>query len=84
MREYRPLYSDLVAEAMLSLPKRRQRRLLDTCNQLARNPSIHADYSVRDADGRDIEHILVDGFVIAYWVDHPVYRVMIIEVDDVQ
>ena len=69
---------------MLSLPKRRQRRLLGTCNQLARNPFIQADYSVRDADGRDIEHILVDGFVIAYWVDHPVCTVMIVEVDDVQ
>lgn len=84
MREYRPLYSDLAAESILNLPKRRQRKLLDTCNQLAKNPFIKSDYSIRDADGREIEHILVDGFVIAYWIDHAVCSMLIVEVDDVR
>jgi len=66
MREYRPFYSDLAAEALLALPKRRQRKLVDTCNQLARNLFIRSDYRLRDADGRDMEHIRVEGFVIAY------------------
>lgn len=84
MREYRPLYSDLAAEFILSLPKRRQRKLVDLCNQLASNPFVKSDYSIKDADGRDIEHLLLGGFVIAYWVDHPVCKVMITEVDDVE
>jgi mRNA-degrading endonuclease RelE of RelBE toxin-antitoxin system len=84
MREYRPFYSDLAAESILNLPRRRQRKLVDLCNQLASNPFVKSDYSVKDADGRDIEHILVGGFVIAYWVDHAVCKVMIIEVDDVE
>lgn len=84
MRQYRPLYSDLVAEFILSLPKRRQRKLVDTCNQLAANPFIDSDYRLKDSDGREIEHILVEGFVIAYWVDHSICKVMIVEVDDVK
>ncbi len=84
MREYRPFYSDLVAELLLSLPKRRQRKLVDTCNRLASKPFIRSDYRIRDADGREIEHIRAEGFVIAYWVDHPAFKVMITEVDDVR
>jgi mRNA-degrading endonuclease RelE of RelBE toxin-antitoxin system len=84
MRESRPFYSDLAAEALLALPKRRQRKLVDTCNRLARNPSIRSDYRIRDADGRDVEHIRVEGFVIASWVDDSACKVMIVEVDDVR
>jgi mRNA-degrading endonuclease RelE of RelBE toxin-antitoxin system len=84
MREYQPYFSDLAAEFLVRLPKRRQRKLLDTCKQLASNPFIRADYHVKDADGRNIEHIAVSGFVIAYWVDHPVCKVMIVEIDDVK
>jgi hypothetical protein len=84
MPEYRPFYSHLAAEALLAWPKRRQRKLVDTCNQLARNPFIRSDYRIRDAEGRDVEHIRVEGFVIAYWVDHPACKVMIVEVDDVR
>jgi hypothetical protein len=84
MRQYRPLYSDVVAELVLKLPRRRQRKLVDTCNQLARNPFVKSDYIVKDADDRDIEHILIDEFVVAYWVDHAVCKVMIVEVDDIR
>ena len=83
MADYHPFYSDVVAEFFVSLPKRKQRKLLSICNQLASNPFIKSDYSVRDSDGRDIEHILVEGFVIAYWVDHPVRKVMVVEIDQV-
>jgi hypothetical protein len=84
MREYRPLYSDLAAEFILSLPKRRQRKLLDACNQLSKNPFFPSDYTVSDSDGRPIEHIAVEGFLISYWVDHAVGKVMVIEVDDLR
>jgi hypothetical protein len=84
MREYRPFYSDLVAEFILTLSKSRQRRLVNTCNQLAKNPFIESDYRIRDSEGQDIEHILANGFLIAYWVDHPVCLVMIVDVDDIR
>jgi hypothetical protein len=84
MREYRPLYSDSVAEIILGLPKRQQRRLVDACNHLAANPFVESSHSIRDSDGRDIEHATFNGFVVAYWVDHPVCRVMIIDIERVQ
>lgn len=84
MYEYRPLYSDAVLELILGLPKRRQRKLVSLCNQLAKNPFIKADYTIRDADGRDVDHIKVEGFVIAYWVDHAVRKVMVVDIDDIR
>jgi len=66
VRDYHPFYSDVAAEFILSLPKRKGRKLLDTCNQLAMNPFVKSDYAISDADGRDIEHIFSDGFLIAY------------------
>ena len=82
MRGYRAFYSESAAEFILTLPKRRQRKLVDTCTGLARHPFITSDYVVKDSGGREIEHLMADGFIIAYWVDVPVGLVMIVEVDD--
>ena len=65
MREHKSFYSDRVAEFVLELPKRRQRQLVSTCAQLAKNPFIRFDYKIKDADGREVDHVLADGFVIA-------------------
>jgi mRNA-degrading endonuclease RelE of RelBE toxin-antitoxin system len=83
MRDYRPYYSHAAAEFFVSLSKRRQRKLLETCNQLARSPFVRSDYTVKDSDGRPIEHIRIGGFVVPYWVDHPVCKVMVVEIEDV-
>ena len=29
---------------------------------------LNSRYVVKDASGREIEHLMVDGFLIAYWV----------------
>jgi hypothetical protein len=34
-----------------------------------------------DADGRPIAHIATDGFVISYWVDAAVKRIVVVEVE---
>jgi mRNA-degrading endonuclease RelE of RelBE toxin-antitoxin system len=81
MRRYRPLYSDNAAEVILGLSKRKQRKVIDTCNELAANFFIKPDYVVRDSDGREIEHIRIGEFLIAYWVDHPVCKVMIVDLE---
>lgn len=80
--EYSALFSAESAELLLTLPRRRQRALLDRVQELARNPFHVSDYSVTDADGHTIEHLLVDEFVIAYWVDHAARQVLIVEFDD--
>ncbi len=83
MKEYRAVYSESVAEFILTLPKRRQRKLVDTCTKLARHPFVTADYAVNDSTGRPIDHLMLDRFIVAYWIDVPVGLVMIVEVDDI-
>ncbi|HOY80111.1 MAG TPA: hypothetical protein PLN33_20025 [Hyphomonadaceae bacterium] len=79
---YRPNFSAAAAEFIISLPKRRQGLLMSRAYELARYPFIESDYQVVDSDGRSIEHLLVDGTVFAYWVDHAARLVMITEIED--
>jgi len=81
---YRPSFSDLAAEFILALPKRRQRAVMDRAYELARYPFLESDYRLIDQDGRTIEHLLVEGVVFSYWVDHALKMVMITEIDDAQ
>ncbi len=80
--EYSALFSAETAELLLTLPRRRQRALLDRVHELARNPFHVSDYVVTDADGHAIEHLLVNEFLIAYWVDHAAQQVLVVEFDD--
>lgn len=84
MAEFRPSFSDLAAEFILSLPKRRQRVLMDRAYELARHPFLESDYRLVDIEGRPVEHLLMDGLVFSYWVDHSLKLVMITEIDDAQ
>jgi len=51
---------------------------------LARYPFIESDYSIVDEEGHVVDHLLVDGFVFSYWIDHAVRIVMITEIDDAE
>lgn len=84
MAEFRPSFSNLAAEFILSLPKRRQRVVMDRAYELARHPFLESDYRLVDVDGRPIEHLLIDGLVFSYWVDHSLKLVMISEIEDAQ
>ncbi|HUG12224.1 MAG TPA: hypothetical protein VMM36_14500 [Opitutaceae bacterium] len=79
---YRPLFSDTAVEFVTTLPRRRQRRLVTRAQELARDPFLTPDFIWRDEDGRDISHLLVDGFLFSYWVDHAVKVVMIVDIED--
>lgn len=81
--KYRPSFSDFSAEFILSLPKRRQRKVMDRAYELARDPFFESDYRLEDTAGRPVDHILVDGFVFSYWIDHSAGLVMITEIEDV-
>jgi hypothetical protein len=79
---YRPSFSVLAAEFILAQPKRRQRRIMQRAYELARYPFLESDYRIVDADGRTIDHLLVDGVVFSYWIDHSLRLVMITEIED--
>jgi hypothetical protein len=80
---YRPSFSADAAEFILSLKKPEQRKMMARAYQLADFPFIKSDYVLNDADGRPIEHILDDGVVFSYWIDHHEKIVMITEIEDV-
>ena len=82
MADYRPHFTDLATEFILSLTKRRQRIVMAQAHQLARYPFVESDYQLTDADGRKIDHLLVDGLVFSYWVDHASRLVLITEIED--
>ena len=79
---YRPVFSDSAVVFFVSLPRRRQRKLLDRALELAGDPFLVPDFRNTDDDAREICHVLVDGFIFSYWVDHAVRSVMIVEIED--
>ncbi len=57
---------------------------MDRAYELARHPFLESDYRLVDVDGRPVDHLLIDGFVFSYWVDHSLKLVMISEIEDAQ
>jgi mRNA-degrading endonuclease RelE of RelBE toxin-antitoxin system len=80
--QYWAVFSEEAAGFLLALPKRKQRRVADLVRQLARNPFVGCDYVERDENGREILHLLVEDYVFAYWLDHPVSEIRILEIED--
>lgn len=81
---YRPVFSDSAVEFFTAVPRRRQRKLLDRAHELAADPFLAPDYQSIDAEARTVAHLLVDGLVFTYWVDHAARRVMITDIDDAE
>ena len=79
---YRLVFAEGIAEFLLQQPKRRQRQIIDIVRKLAEQPLIRSDYSLPDDVGRHIEHILINGYVIAYWLDHAVSEIRITDIED--
>ena len=81
---YEAVFTAAAAEFFTSLSKRRQRKLLDSAHGLATDPFLVQDFSTTDASGREISHLMTDGFIFDYWVDHAVKQVIITEIDNVE
>ena len=79
----RSYYSHLSLEAarfVVSLSKRRQKKVLDLADQIARHPFQISDYQTADDAGRMTDNLLVDGFLFTYWVDHASCEVRVSEI----
>ena len=79
---YLPVFTEKAAEFILGLPKRRQKQVVALTRQLAARPQILSDYVLKDDSGRAIEHLLIEDYVFAYWVDHAVSEVRIVDIED--
>jgi hypothetical protein len=81
---YEAVFTASAVEFFAGLARRRQRSLLDRAHELAADPFLVPDFRSRDASGREISHLMVDGFIFDFWVDHAVRQVIITEVDNVE
>ena len=70
-RTYYESHLSLEAVAfVVTLPKKKQRLVLDLADQIARPPFQIGDYQNFDATGRTIENLLLEGYYFSFWVDH--------------
>jgi hypothetical protein len=81
---YEAVLASAAVEFFVSLPKRRQRKLLDRVHELAADPFLVPDFRSKDSAERDIFHFMADGFVFDYWVDHAAKQVIVTDVDHVE
>jgi hypothetical protein len=58
--------------------------LLDWAGELAADPFLVPDFRTVDAFGREISHLMADGFIFDFWVDHAAKQVVITEIDNVE
>lgn len=79
---YEPVFAEAAAEFLLQLPKRRQKHVVALSRQLAAEPQLRSDYTLPDESGRPIEHLLIDDYVFAYWIDHAEREVRIADIED--
>lgn len=79
---YNTIFAEAAAEFLLQLPKRRQRQVIVLVRQLTAHPHVRSDYALPDESGRMIEHLMIEDYVLAYWVDHAVREVRIVDIDD--
>ena len=79
---YEPVFAEGAADFLLQLPKRRQREVVSLARQLADHPFIRSDYALPDESGRAIEHLMIEDYVFAYWLDHAEREVRITDIDD--
>lgn len=80
---YRSHLSLEAAAFLVSLSKRRQRRVLDLADQIARQPFQTGDSQALDTEGRTVENLLLGEYLFSYWTDHASREVRISEITKV-
>ena len=82
LARFRVLFEEEAGEFLVSMPKRKARRLLDIIYVIADSPFMNPDYILLDADGRSISHVMTGGYLITYWIDAPMHRMVVVEVEE--
>jgi hypothetical protein len=81
---YAAVFASAAVEFFAALTKRRQRKVLDRVHELAADPFLVPDFRSMDHSGREISHLMIDGFIFDFWVDHAVKQVIITAIDYVE
>jgi len=80
---YEAVLSSKAAAFLIGQPKAKQRKLIALIDQLANSPSQIGDYSEPDDTGREIQFILIRDLLIAFWADHAVKELRIVDIEEV-
>ena len=75
------MFEEGASEFIIAQTGRKRRKLADIAYSIAQSPYAEPDYALPDEDGRSIAHVATEGYVISYWVDAPVKRVVIVEIE---
>ena len=62
------------------LPRGRRIVIERSLDRLGINPFIEPSFIGFDADGEEVFHLFVSGYVIVYHVDHAVRRILVYEI----
>jgi mRNA-degrading endonuclease RelE of RelBE toxin-antitoxin system len=81
LRRFRVVFEEEASEFVVAQSKRVRRKLLDITYAVAASPFAEPDYVLPDADGRNISHVATEGYVLSYWIDAPVKRVVVVEIE---
>jgi hypothetical protein len=82
-KDYEAVLSSQAVAFLVALPKGRQRKLYGLLSQLAGNPSQVGDYSEGDDAGRSVQFLHIADIVIAFWPDHAVKELRIVEIEEI-
>jgi hypothetical protein len=78
--DYRVLI-DLACLDQLPQSGRRRDDVIAYCKDLISLHHLGGDFQVVDPDSRrEFEVSVIDGFIVTWWVDHPVKRVVVVDV----
>ena len=80
---YEPVLSSKAAAFLVALSKARQRKMIGLLDQLADSPCQIGDYFEPDESGREVQFILVRDLLIAFWADHAVRELRIVDIEEV-
>jgi hypothetical protein len=76
---------DLACLDQLPQSGRRRDNVLDYCKGLTGLHHLGGDFQVVDPDTRrGFEVSVIDGFIVTWWVDHPVKRVVVVDIRQVK
>jgi len=77
-----PVLSGKASSTIVGLSKSKQRIVMDLIYGLADYPGQRGDYSTRDDQGHDIQHIRLGDWHFSYWADSAVREFRITEITE--
>lgn len=77
---YEPVLSKKASFTIIGLSRSKQKRVIDVIVRLADYPTQEGDYSTRDEQDREIQHLKLGDWVVSFWADHAVRELRVLEI----